>query len=123
MPCIKYSTTYTTPLTKSVYKTLKHSYVVVAWHELTGIQQFLSSAPGTVRPTASGSARGSRSANRLNHAARLSCNNLTLQFQDYRHIGYDATLNGDLLKIFWKACCLHFMAVQEMLPGRIGSLI
>jgi len=32
-------------------------------------------------------------------------------------------LNGDLLKIFWKACCLHFMAAQETLPERTGSLI
>lgn len=88
MPCIKYNTTYTTPLTKLVYKTLKHSCMVVAWHELTGIQQFLSSAPGTVRPTASGSARGSRSANRLNHAARLSCNNKTLLFQDYSQVDW-----------------------------------
>ena len=105
------------------YKTLKHSCMVIAWHELTGIQQFLSSAPGMVRPTASGSARGSRSANRLNHAARLSWNKRTLLLQDYSHMGYDAMLNSDMLKIFWEACCLHFMAAQEMLPGRTGSLV
>jgi hypothetical protein len=46
--------------------------MVVAWHGSTGTQQFRSWAPGTVRPMASGSARGSRSAKRLNHAARLS---------------------------------------------------
>lgn len=97
--------------------------MVVAWHEWTGIQQFLSSAPGTVRPTASGSARGSRSANRLNHAARLSCNDQTVLFQDYSRMGWDTMLNGDLLNIFWKACCLHVMAAQETLPGRTGCLI
>jgi hypothetical protein len=82
----------------------------VAWHGLTDIQQFLSSAPGTVRPTASGSARGSRSAKRLNQAVRLSCNEKTSLPEDYSYLGYDATLTGNLL-----------MFCKSVLPSFHGS--
>jgi hypothetical protein len=38
-------------------------------------------------------------------------------------MGYDTMLNGDVLKILWKPCCFNFMAAQETLPGKTGSLI